>query len=197
MAFSLITRVKAQDTDSNIRHVDREMLYLNWCEWEYWCMCQACKTKKTYISKNEHKKVVCANNSITCLLLIKDLTLNRLIRNKARRAFVILWSPTNDSKLIWISGIEVNPNHIWSEGGGFMHTRIVPQIEETLIPNKRGTFNRWKIVMSGNRLVLIWHNIISATVASRHAHKMSISYGDNLFDWNIGWINKLTNWTCQ
>ena len=53
---------------------------------------------------------------------------------------VILCSPTNDSKLNSISGINVKPNHNWSEGGGFICKRNVPLRDATLIAKERGTF---------------------------------------------------------
>lgn len=73
------------------------------------------------------------------------LTLNRLTRNKAMRPLVILCSPTEDSKLKSISGMDVNPIHNWSEGGGFICNRTVPRRDATLIAKEMGTFNKKKI----------------------------------------------------
>lgn len=53
---------------------------------------------------------------------------------------VILWSPTDDSKLKSMSGIDVKPYHNWSEGGGFICKRNVPLSDVILIAKERGTF---------------------------------------------------------
>lgn len=73
------------------------------------------------------------------------LTLNRLVRNKTMWLIVILCSPIEDSKWKSISGIDENPNHNRSDGGGFICNRTVPRKDVTLIAIARGTFKLKKI----------------------------------------------------
>lgn len=73
------------------------------------------------------------------------LTLNRLIRNNTMWLLLILCSPIEDSKWKSISGIDENPNHNWSDGGGFICNRNVPRKDVTLIAIVRGTFKLKKI----------------------------------------------------
>lgn len=72
--------------------------------------------------------------------LLLKLTLIRLVMNNKRCPLEILRSPTEEFKWISISGITVNPNHIWSEGGGFTYNLSVPRRDATLIPNESGTW---------------------------------------------------------
>lgn len=64
---------------------------------------------------------------------------------------VILWSPTAESKLKSMSGIDVNENHNWSDGGGFICNRSVPRRDVTLIAKERGTLDHIQSVSSRNK----------------------------------------------
>lgn len=80
-------------------------------------------------------------------------TLSRLTRNTAIWPLVILCSPTEDSKLKSISGMDVKASHSWSEGGGFICNRNVPRRDVTLMVKERGTFGekqsvRWRKMKS-------------------------------------------------
>lgn len=78
-------------------------------------------------------------------------TSKRFLNMEVNAPMLILCSPTVDSKLQSISGMDVNPNHSWSEGEGFMCKRIVPLSDETLTDSDRGTF-KWEATVQFHTL---------------------------------------------
>ena len=55
---------------------------------------------------------------------------------------VILWSPIDGSGCRSIEGIDVNPNHILSVGGGFIRTRTVPLKDTSLKDRVIGIYTK-------------------------------------------------------